>query len=178
MSGFEGRRNGEFVELGIAFTPALPWTWYQPGSVGTGGSFSLRLGQTLFSSASLLFMSLGIEFYSYTAFCYLVTVMGLVIPWSFTLALVDGYSVLVKCPLRQPGILTIIIVGDWVLSLLTLAAAARRRVSSTYFFIQTVRIARQSCAGDIKYLLPWPSCHGFCLDFASSLFNLWLLPSL
>lgn len=85
-----------------------------PGSVGTSFSFSLRLGQTLFSSASLLFMSLGVEFYSYTAFCYLVTIMGLVIPWSFTLALVDGYSVLVKCPIRQPGILSIIIVGDWV----------------------------------------------------------------
>lgn len=40
---------------------------------------------------------------------------------------------------------------------------ARQRVSSTYFFIRTVRIARRSCAGDIKYLLPWPSCHGFCL---------------
>jgi len=40
--------------------------------------------------------------------------MGLVIPWSFTLALVDGYSVLVKCPIRQPGILLIIVVGDWV----------------------------------------------------------------
>ena len=49
---------------------------------------------------------------------YLVTVMGLVIPWSFTLALVDGYSVLVKCPLRQPGILAIIVVGDWVSRLL------------------------------------------------------------
>ncbi|CAN6555043.1 unnamed protein product [Malus baccata var. baccata] len=85
-----------------------------PGSVGTSASFSLRLGQAIFSSASLLFMSLGVEFYSYTAFCYLVTVMGLVIPWSFTLALVDGYSVLVKCPLRQPGILLIIVVGDWV----------------------------------------------------------------
>lgn len=40
--------------------------------------------------------------------------MGLVIPWSFTLALVDGYSVLVKCPVRQPGILLIIAAGDWV----------------------------------------------------------------
>lgn len=42
-----------------------------PGSVGTSASFILRLGQTLFSSASLLFMSLGVEFYSYTAFWYL-----------------------------------------------------------------------------------------------------------
>lgn len=40
--------------------------------------------------------------------------MGLVIPWSFTLALADGYSVLVNCPLRQPGIMAIIVVGDWV----------------------------------------------------------------
>ncbi|KAK8625359.1 hypothetical protein V6N13_090232 [Hibiscus sabdariffa] len=94
-----------------------------PGSLGTSVGFSLRLGQTLFSCASLLFMSLGVEFYSYTAFCYLVTIMGLVIPWSFTLALVDGYSVLVKCPVRQPGVLVIIAAGDWVLSVLTLAAA-------------------------------------------------------
>ncbi|KAJ7967374.1 CASP-like protein [Quillaja saponaria] len=94
-----------------------------PGSVGTSASFSLRLGQTIFSSASLLFMSMGVEFYSYTAFCYLVTIMGLVIPWSFTLALVDGYSVLVRRPIRQQGVLIIIVVGDWVLSILTLAAA-------------------------------------------------------
>ncbi|KAG2397860.1 CASP-like protein [Vigna angularis] len=95
-----------------------------PGSLGTTASFSLRMGQTMFSSASLLFMSFGVEFYSYTAFCYLVTIMGLVIPWSFTLALVDGYSILLKCPIRQPGILLIIVVGDWVLSTLTLAAAS------------------------------------------------------
>lgn len=50
----------------------------------------------------------------YKYYSYLVTIMGLVIPWSFTLALVDGYSVLVKCSIRQPGVLLIIIVGDWV----------------------------------------------------------------
>jgi len=42
-----------------------------PGSLGTSASFSLRMGQTMFSSASLLFMSFGVEFYSYTAFWYL-----------------------------------------------------------------------------------------------------------
>ncbi|MCL7040310.1 hypothetical protein MKW94_001121 [Papaver nudicaule] len=83
------------------------------GSLGTSASLTLRLGQTIFSSASLLFMSFGVEFYSYTAFCYLVTVMGLVLPWSFTLAMVDAYSLCAKCPLRQPGILWIIIMGDW-----------------------------------------------------------------
>ncbi|PPS11458.1 hypothetical protein GOBAR_AA09186 [Gossypium barbadense] len=58
-------------------------------------------------------MSLGVEFYSYSAFCYLVTTMGLVIPWSCTLAVLDGYSVVVKCPVHQPGILFIIAAGDW-----------------------------------------------------------------
>lgn len=87
-----------------------------PGSVGTSASLALRLGQTIFSSASLLFMSLGVPFYSYTSFCFLVTIMGLVIPWSFTLALIDGYSVLVKCPIRRSGmaILVMIIIGDCV----------------------------------------------------------------
>ncbi|GKV24330.1 hypothetical protein SLEP1_g33958 [Rubroshorea leprosula] len=85
-----------------------------PGSIGTTFGLSLRLLETIFSTASLLSMSFGVEFYSYTAFCYLVTTMGLVIPWSFTLALVDGYSVVIKCPVRQPGILVIIAAGDWV----------------------------------------------------------------
>ncbi|KAK3021774.1 hypothetical protein RJ639_045096 [Escallonia herrerae] len=39
-----------------------------PGSLGTSASFALRLGQTVFSSASLLFMSMGVQFYSYTSF--------------------------------------------------------------------------------------------------------------
>lgn len=43
-----------------------------PGSLGTSVGFSLRIGQTLFSSAALLFMSLGVEFYSYTAFSYVI----------------------------------------------------------------------------------------------------------
>ncbi|KAL1094658.1 hypothetical protein V6Z11_D06G107200 [Gossypium hirsutum] len=39
-----------------------------PGALGTSASLALRLGQTVFSVASLLFMCLDIEFYSYTSF--------------------------------------------------------------------------------------------------------------
>ncbi|KAE8695354.1 hypothetical protein F3Y22_tig00110718pilonHSYRG00073 [Hibiscus syriacus] len=39
-----------------------------PGALGTSASFALRLGQTIFSSASLLFMCLDVQFYSYTSF--------------------------------------------------------------------------------------------------------------
>lgn len=39
-----------------------------PGALGTSASLALRLGQALFSIASLLFMCMRIEFYSYTSF--------------------------------------------------------------------------------------------------------------
>ncbi|GFY89965.1 uncharacterized protein family [Actinidia rufa] len=104
--------------------------------------------------------------------------MGLVIPWSFTLALVDGYSVLVKCPLRQPGILLIVVVGDWVLSILMLAAAC-----------STAGVVDILMAADSRSLCPPKLCSRYLisaamaflswlLSMASSLFNLWLLPSL
>uniref|UniRef100_A0A175YDL0 CASP-like protein n=3 Tax=Daucus carota subsp. sativus TaxID=79200 RepID=A0A175YDL0_DAUCS len=148
-----------------------------PGSVGTSASLALRLGQTIFSSASLLFMSLGVPFYSYTSFCFLVTIMGLVIPWSFTLALIDGYSVLVKCPIRRSGmaILVMIIIGDTVLSILTLAGAC-----------STASVADLLMKADAPYC-PSKVCSRYqlsatmaflswSLSLASSLFNLWLLP--
>ncbi|OVA18618.1 Uncharacterized protein family UPF0497 [Macleaya cordata] len=148
-----------------------------PGSLGTTASLSLRLGQTIFSSASLLFMSLGVEFYSYTAFCYLVTVMGLVIPWSFTLAMVDGYSLCVGCPLRQPGILWIIIMGDWVLSILALAAAC----STAGVIDLLLQNAGPYCPPKFCSRYQFSAAMAFLswiLTAASSLFNLWLLPSL
>ncbi|KAA8545923.1 hypothetical protein F0562_020626 [Nyssa sinensis] len=148
-----------------------------PGSVGTSASFALRLGQTIFSSASLLFMSLGVEFYSYTAFCFLVTIMGLVIPWSFTLAMVDGYSVLVKCPLRQSGILLLIVVGDWVLSILTLAAACSTASVVDLLLHAEGSFCRQKFCTRYQISAAMAFLSWF-LSMASSVFNLWLLPSL
>lgn len=39
-----------------------------PGSLGTSSSLAMRLGQIVFSTASLLFMCVGVDFYSYTVF--------------------------------------------------------------------------------------------------------------
>uniref|UniRef100_A0A453LVI6 CASP-like protein n=1 Tax=Aegilops tauschii subsp. strangulata TaxID=200361 RepID=A0A453LVI6_AEGTS len=85
-----------------------------PGAVGSSGSLGLRIGQAACSSAALMFMSVGVEFFSYTAFCFLVTIMGLLVPWSCTLAMIDMYSILVGCPLHVPGVMAIVVVGDWV----------------------------------------------------------------
>lgn len=176
-----------------------------PGSVGTSASFALRMGQTIFSSASLLFMSLGVQFYSYTSFSFLVTIMGLVIPWSFTLALVDVYSMLVKCRVRQQGILLIIVLGDLVrpvglrgfslpiskivlvlkflnhelqaLSVLTLAAAC----STTSAVDLLSSTDGPYCPPKIcnRYLISAVMAFlSWFLSVVSFLFNLWLLPSL
>nr|GEU54819.1 CASP-like protein 5C3 [Tanacetum cinerariifolium] len=94
-----------------------------PGSMGTSASLVLRLGQTGFSIAYLLFMCLRVQFYAYTSFCFLVTIKGLMIPWSLTLALVDAFFVFVKRPYRQVQLVLVIVIGDWILSFLSLAAA-------------------------------------------------------
>ncbi|KAL8205259.1 hypothetical protein R6Q57_008810 [Mikania cordata] len=148
-----------------------------PGSTGTSAGFALRLGQTIFSSASLLFMSFGVQFYSYTSFCFLVTIMGLMIPWSFILALLDGYSVLVTCPIRQKGMLSIIVVGDWLLSTLTLGAASSAASVVDVLLaadgsVCLPRICSRYMMSTVFAFLSW------FLSMASSLFNLWILPSL
>ncbi|KAA8547288.1 hypothetical protein F0562_003848 [Nyssa sinensis] len=148
-----------------------------PGTLGTSASLSLRLGQAIFCIASLLFMCLDVQFYSYTAFCFLVTIMGLMIPWSLTLALVDAYSVFVKRPSRQPGIMSIVVVGDWVLSFLSLAAACSTAsvtellIASGGSFCGTKLCSRYQLSAAMTFL-------SWFLSIASSLFNLWLLPSL
>ncbi|KAK4424165.1 CASP-like protein 5C1 [Sesamum alatum] len=148
-----------------------------PGSMGTCASIALRLGQAICSSSSILFMSLGVGFYSYTAFCFLVTIMGLVIPWSFTLALLDGYSILAKFPIHQSGMLQVIILGDLVLSILTLAAA-----SSTASIVDLLLKADVSfCPPRICSRYQISAAMAFLswfLSLTSSLTNLWLLPSL
>ncbi|XP_019057530.1 PREDICTED: CASP-like protein 5C3 [Tarenaya hassleriana] len=74
-----------------------------PGSIGTSSSLSLRLGQTLLSAGSILFMGIDLRFYRYTAFRYLVMIMALAVPWSLALAVVDVYYLLQKNKdLRNP----------------------------------------------------------------------------
>ncbi|KVH92562.1 CASP-like protein 5C3 [Cynara cardunculus var. scolymus] len=149
-----------------------------PGAIGTSASLALRLGQALFSVASLLFMCVGVEFYAYTSFCFLVTIKGLTIPWSLTLAMVDAFSVFVKRPSRQVQIVSTIVIGDWVLSFLSLAAACSTASVADFmiteagdFFCGRKLCSRYQLSAAMAFL-------SWCLSIASALFNLWLLPSL
>ncbi|KAL7231923.1 hypothetical protein ACSBR2_010027 [Camellia fascicularis] len=147
-----------------------------PGALGTSASLALRLGQAIFSTVSLFFMCLDVEFYGYTAFCFLVTIMGLVIPWSLTFALVDASSVVYKRPSHQPGVMSVIIVGDWVLSFLSLAAACSTATVTDVLIDKTFLCSVQMCS---RYQLSGAMVFlSWLLSLASSLINLWLLPSL
>ncbi|KAK1300764.1 hypothetical protein QJS10_CPB13g00135 [Acorus calamus] len=147
-----------------------------PGALRTSASLSLRLGQALFSTASLLFMSVDVQFYSYTSFCFLVIIMGLLIPWSSTLALFDIYSIFTRCRLRQPVIMVIVVIGDWVLALLSLAAASATAsvtdllTSSGQAYCPPKFCGRYQLSAAMAFL-------SWFLTVASSLFNLWLIAS-
>ncbi|MCL7050832.1 hypothetical protein MKW94_025868 [Papaver nudicaule] len=90
---------------------------------GTRISFIMRIAQLSFSCSSFTLMYREDEFYGYSAFSYLIYVMCLLMSWSLLLALVDGFSVRVGSPRRQPVIQIVIFIADWVFSLLSLSAA-------------------------------------------------------
>ncbi|KAL3525753.1 hypothetical protein ACH5RR_014125 [Cinchona calisaya] len=149
-----------------------------PGALGTSASLALRLGQAIFSIASLLFMCLDVEFYSYTAFCFLVTIMGLVIPWSLTLAMVDTFSIFVKRPSCQSRILSIVVMGDWILSFLSLAASSSSAsVTDLLMMVSGGSFCRAKLCGRYQLSAAMAFLSWF-LSLASSLFNLWHLASL
>lgn len=107
---------------------------------------------------------------------FLVTIMGLVIPWSCTLVMIDVYSIFVGCPLRVPGVMAIVVVGDWVLSILSLAAASSSAavidVLLQFHGSQcTARLCERYQLSAMMAFLSW------FLTAASSLFNLWDIAS-
>ncbi|MCL7023039.1 hypothetical protein MKW94_014894 [Papaver nudicaule] len=81
---------------------------------GTFMSFIMRIVQILFSCSSLTLMALEDEFYGYSAFRYLLFVMGFLMSWGVIMAVVDGYSVRLGSPRRQPGIQMLIFIADWL----------------------------------------------------------------
>ncbi|KAJ0229754.1 CASP-like protein 5C3 [Hirschfeldia incana] len=147
-----------------------------PGSMGTSASLSLRLGQTLLAFGALLFMTIGVRFYQFTAFCYLVTIMALTIPWNLTLAMVDIYCIFLNQPFQKPRIVLAISIGDWVVSVLALASA-----SSAASVVDLLRSNESVCPPIICNRYQFAATLAFLtwfLSLSSSLLNFWLLPSL
>jgi len=93
------------------------------GMPGTLGGLSLRIGQFCFAVAAFSIMLSIHDFSTVTAFCYLVAATVLQCLWSLSLAVIDGYALLVKRSLRNSLVVSLFVVGDGVTATLTFAAA-------------------------------------------------------
>lgn len=144
-----------------------------PGMPGTASGLVLRIGQFMFAGASVAVMVSGKNFSNYTAFCYLVAAMGLQFLWSFGLAALDAYALLIKRGLRNPVLVSLFVVGDWVTATLSLAAACST-AGVTVLFDNDLKFCAQT------------HCHRFQISAAmafmswvliglSSLVTFWLL---
>lgn len=83
----------------------------------------LRIGQFLFSAASIGVMASASGFSSTTAFCYLIASMGLQVLWSFGLACLDIHALRLKRDLQNHILVSLFAVGDWVTATLSFAGA-------------------------------------------------------
>ncbi|CAN6303401.1 unnamed protein product [Urochloa humidicola] len=103
--------------------------------------------------------------------------MGLVIPWSCTLAMIDVCSVFVGCPLRVPGVMVIVVVGDMVLAVLSFAAAcSSAAVIDLLLQFHGSQCSPRSCGryqlSAMMAFLSW------FLTAASAIFNFWFVASM
>ncbi|CAI9091564.1 OLC1v1026629C1 [Oldenlandia corymbosa var. corymbosa] len=94
------------------------------GSPGKVSGLVLRLGQCFFAASSLGVMAAAPGFSTATTFCYLIASMCLQLLWSFGLACFDVHALRSKRDLHNNIFVSLFVVGDWVTSTLTLAAAS------------------------------------------------------
>ncbi|KQK23019.1 CASP-like protein 5A1 [Brachypodium distachyon] len=94
-----------------------------PGMPGTAGGLGLRVAQFVFAGVALAVMASTSDFPSVTAFCYLVAATIMQCLWSFSLAIVDIYALLVKRCLRNRRAVCLFAIGDGITAALTFGAA-------------------------------------------------------
>ncbi|KAM7278824.1 hypothetical protein ACFE04_005958 [Oxalis oulophora] len=104
------------------------------GTPGTLSGLSLRILQCVLAIASIASMVTAARYSKFTAYCYLIAAMGLLVIWSFSLAFLDAYSLIRKKVLRNPIVVTLYVIGDLVISTLSLAAASAAAGITVLFF--------------------------------------------
>lgn len=103
--------------------------------------------------------------------------MGLVTPWSLVSAMMDAFLLLAKQPSNQPRLLSAVVIGDWVLSVLSLAVSCS--IASVADFL--IASDNPYCRGNMCRRYQLSAAMAFLtwiLSLASLLFNLWVLPAL
>ncbi|KAM3344966.1 CASP-like protein 5B1 isoform X1 [Capsicum galapagoense] len=126
------------------------------GGPGKVSGLVLRMGQCVFGVASIAVMASSHGFATCTAFCYLIASMGLQVIWSFSLACMDIHALRLKRDLRNYIYLSLLVVGDWVTGILSLAAAC----SSAGVVVLIIKDTNMCKAN------PKLSCHMFQISVA------------
>ncbi|GJS43577.1 CASP-like protein 5B1 [Tanacetum coccineum] len=134
------------------------------GSPGKVSGLVLRMGQCLFAAASIAVMSSASGFATSTSFCYLIAAMGLQVLWSFGLACLDIHALRLNKDLHNHIFLSLLVVGDWVTAILSLAAASSSAGVMVVFIKDT----------DICRVQPTLSCNTFQISIALA-FVAWFL---
>ncbi|KAM0842954.1 hypothetical protein ACQ4PT_058015 [Festuca glaucescens] len=148
------------------------------GSPGTWSGMALRVSQCIFAAASVCAMVTGFGFSNYTAFAYMNTVLILQFMWSLGLACVDIFSLRNKKDLHDPGVVTLIVFGDWIMAILVFAGASAS-ASLVILFTKDLDFCRvywrlacsQFVLSTILAFMVW------AVDAASSFSGFWLLVS-
>eukprot|EP00249_Psilotum_nudum_P008314 c21189_g1_i1 orf=383-916(-) len=144
-----------------------------PGTPGTLGSLLLRIGQFGFALGSLVMMATSPHFSSFTAFCYLVAAMGMQCLWSFVMAILDSYALLIRRGLRSPSIVSLFAVGDWVAATLSFAASCATAGLAVLFEHDLQWCGRTKC---VKYQVATSLAFASCiLVTCSFLLIFWFL---
>jgi hypothetical protein len=105
-----------------------------PGVLGTSSSFALRLGQAVFSSASLFFMCLDVDFYGYSAF-WLVSIWFLIFMSNYVL----GISYFVYCSYKVWNFfnftlpLFLLVTSNWMVGPVLLWICLVELINEKYF---------------------------------------------
>lgn len=144
------------------------------GTPGTITGLVLRVSQCLFAAGSIASMATTNNFFSITAFCYLIASMGLQIIWCSGLAFLDAYALAKKKVLHNHVLVSLFVVGDWVTATLSLAAASAS-AGVTMLYIADVAGCRlgQEC---LKYQISVAFAFLSWITIAlSSLIMFWLL---
>ncbi|XP_044984259.1 CASP-like protein 5A3 [Hordeum vulgare subsp. vulgare] len=109
---------------------------------GTRCGLGNRLAQALLASAAVAFMASTNDFQVVTAYRYLVAAATLQFLWSFLLAIIGAYALLVKRSLRTPRLTIIFFIGDWVIGALIFTAASGS--AAITFLIDDMRMCSEN----------------------------------
>ncbi|XP_059447254.1 CASP-like protein 5B3 [Corylus avellana] len=145
-----------------------------PGTPGTFTGLVLRISQCIFAVGSIASMATTTNFSSYTAFCYLIASMGLQVIWSFVLAMLDAHALVRKKVLHNPILVSLFVVGDWVMATLSLAAASASAGVTVLYFgdLGSCKLGEECQKYQMSVALAYMSWVTIAI---SSLIMLWLL---